>query len=963
MSELERLSNLLDQCDLQTAAQVQCKLSSCKKRLKEGKPVDRTLSQLAPLIEAAKDSVELRKQSVGQVTLAELPVSERASEIAKAIRDHQVVVVAGETGSGKTTQLPKICLQEGFGVKGLIGHTQPRRLAARTVAQRISEELHSPLGVKVGYQVRFTEQVGDASLIKLMTDGILLSETQRDPLLLKYEVIIVDEAHERSLNIDFLLGYLRRILDKRSDLKLIITSATIDLERFSKHFNDAPIIEVSGRTYPVDMLYRPLVREHVDDKVTLPQEQGVLEAIDEIVQLHRGKPVQAPRDILVFLSGEREIRETAEHLRKAQLRNTLVMPLYARLSVAEQNKIFKPDGISATRVILATNVAETSVTVPGIGYVIDAGQARISRYSYRSKVQRLPVEAISQASAAQRAGRCGRIAPGVCIRLYSEEDFESRPEFTDAEIRRTNLGSVILQMLNLKLGDIAQFPFIDPPDQRFINDGFNLLQELCAVNGRREMTPLGRQMAKLPVDPRIARMIIEAQTQGALREVLVIASALSVQDPKERPADKQQAADQCHALYKDKDSDFIGFINLWNSYEEQRQSLSNNQLRKYAQKHFLSFMRMREWRDVHRQLHLACKALDYRENTGEASYESVHKSLLAGLLSQIGFKQENREFLGARNRRFYIFPASTQYKKPAQWVVASELVETSKLYARNVAKIEPQWIEALAPHLVKKHYHEARWQKKRSQVVADEQVSLYGLFIVPKRPVHYGPINPEEAQEIFIRSALVEGLYVTKAPFFKQNRALLDEVEALEVKTRRRDLLVDEETLYQFYVEKISAHSDGFITNGIGFEKWRKRVESQHPTILVLTEKDVLQRCAEHINDADYPDQLHWKGVNLGLEYNFEPQNKDDGVSINLPVALVKQFPAERLQWLVPGLLRDRCIALLKGLPKQRRKHFVPIPNVVDGFLESASFAQGDLLEQLCRHLLRLRGVKLSPQE
>ena len=914
------------------------------------------------IIESA-DEV-LKKQNLDiTLTYPDLPISNRREEIAKAINDNQVIVLAGETGSGKTTQLPKICLDLGLGCKGLIGHTQPRRLAARTVADRIAQELGTTLGERVGYQVRFYDQLSESTQIKLMTDGILLAETQNDRLLEKYEVLIIDEAHERSLNIDFLLGYISQILPKRPDLKLIITSATIDLERFSKHFNNAPIIEVSGRTYPVDILYRPLETVAEDSNKVVDIYQGVLSAIEEITQIERQGSNLSSGDILVFISGEREIRETAEVLRKSELKHVDILPLYARLSVSEQQRIFSQNVTTKRRIIISTNVAETSVTVPGIRYVIDTGVARISRYSYRSKVQRLPIESISQASANQRAGRCGRISAGTCIRLYSQQDFDSRAEFTDAEIRRTNLAAVILQMLNLKLGSISHFPFIDPPDSRFINDGFKLLEELRAVSPQRAMTPLGRQIAKLPVDPRIGRMIIEANEQGALKEVLIIASALSVQDPKERPLNKQQAADLAHKTYQDEDSDFVGFVNLWNAYEKNRQSLSSNQLKKFCSQNFLSFMRMREWRDVHRQLTIACKTLGYKAQTQVASYQSVHVSLLSGLLGHIGFKQENKEFLGARNRCFYIFPASVQYKKPAKWIMVSELVETSKLFGRVAAKIDPQWVEPLAPHLIKKSYSEPKWQKKRAQVTAYEQVVLYGLSVVQKRVVNFGSIEGEQSQEIFIRSALVEGDYHTHAAFFKHNQNLLDGVEHLEAKSRRKDLLIDEQALYDFYASKISALSDQLLVNGAMFEKWRKRIEAQQPKILFLQESDVLQRSCEHINAFDYPNEIEYRGISLKLSYHFNPASIDDGVSLHLPVALLKQLPKERLNWLVPGLIKERCIALLKSLPKARRKHFVPIPDYINAFIESMHFAEGDLFEQLSHHLLRMTGVKLQPEE
>nr|WP_235017407.1 ATP-dependent RNA helicase HrpA [Nitrincola tapanii] len=916
--------------------------------------------------DTAQMTLEAHAPTAAQIRVdyPDLPVSERREEIAALIRAHQVVVIAGETGSGKTTQLPKICYELGLATQGLIGHTQPRRLAARTVAARIAEELKTPLGEGlVGYQVRFHDQVSEQTAIKLMTDGILLAETQRDRLLKKYSVIIIDEAHERSLNIDFLLGYLKRILPKRPDLKLIITSATIDLQRFSKHFDEAPIIEVSGRTYPVEILYRPLHELEVEDEKAADLQAGILQAVDEIQALERSKNGLGPRDILIFLPGEREIRETADTLRKAQLRDTEVVPLYARLSLAEQNKVFHESRQAGRRIVLSTNVAETSLTVPGIGYVIDPGLARISRYSYRSKVQRLPIEAISQASANQRAGRCGRIAPGVCIRLYSQEDFLARPAFTDAEIRRTNLASVILSMLQLKLGDIARFPFVDAPDSRFINDGFKLLEELGAVDAQRQLTGIGRQLARLPVDPRIARMLVEANRLGSLSEVLVIASALSVQDPRERPHDKRQAADEKHRAYADEDSDFLTLLNLWKLYESQRLEMSQNQLRKWCQQHFISWVRMREWRDLHRQLHLSCKELGFHENREASDYASIHKALLAGLLSQLGLKQEKGEYLGARNRRFFIFPGSGLFKKSPKWIMAAEMLETSKLFAHQVARIEPEWIEAPAHHLVKKTWMEPHWEKKRAQVVATEQVTLFGLIIVPKRKVHYGPIDPQLSHELFVRSALVEGEYDTRAPFFRHNRELLASVEALEAKSRRRDLLVDEETLAAFYLQRFAELGGGHLVTGQAFERWRKEIEAQQPQALFMQEEDILQRSAQHITQADYPDVLLWQGAKLKLHYHFDPGHEEDGVTLDVPLPLLKELPQTRLQWLVPGMLADKVTALLRGLPKQQRKHFVPVPNYVQAFCQAVPFAEGDLYEVLAHQLLRMTGVRIPVED
>ncbi|MBV0932228.1 ATP-dependent RNA helicase HrpA [Marinobacterium weihaiense] len=921
------------------------------------------LEQLVDRMTASCEQVARLQALPAVPEYPDLPVSERREELLKAIGEHQVVVIAGETGSGKTTQIPKLCLELGLGCQGMIGHTQPRRLAARTVAARIAEELKTPLGERVGYQVRFHDQVTDGTQIKLMTDGILLAETQHDRFLEQYEVLIIDEAHERSLNIDFLLGYIKRILPRRPDLKVIITSATIDLERFSRHFDNAPVIEVSGRTYPVEMLYRPLHEMEGEDEKAVDLQQGILAAVDELIQIDLDKRSGGPGDILVFLPGEREIRETADLLRKAQLRDTEVIPLYARLSLAEQNKVFHESRKAGRRIVLSTNVAETSLTVPGIRYVIDPGQARISRYSYRSKVQRLPVEAISQASANQRAGRCGRVAPGVCIRLYSEDDFLARPEFTDAEIRRTNLAAVILQMLQLKLGDIREFPFVDPPDTRLINDGYNLLQELGAVDDKRRMTAIGRQLARLPVDPRIARMVIEASKQGALQEILVVASALSVQDPRERPHDKRQAADQKHKEYADEESDFMTLLNLWSLWHEQREALSQSQLRRWCQKQFLSFMRLREWRDVHRQLVLSVKDLGLKVNDESAEYPAIHKSLLAGLLSHIGFKQEKGEYLGARNRRFKIFPASGVFKKAPKWILAAELLETSQLFAHQVARIEPEWIEPLAKHLVKRNWMEPHWEKKRAQVVASEQVSLFGVIIVPRRKVHYGSIDPVASHEIFIRSALVEGEYQTKAPFFSHNRELLGSVADLEDKSRRRDLLVDEEELYRFYAERIAELGGAHVVNGKGFEHWRKQVEHDQPDALFMCETDILQRDTDHVSVVRYPDTLALDGVELRLSYHFEPGAEDDGVTLELPLALLRVAPLQRLEWLVPGMLEEKITAILKGLPKQLRKHFVPVPNYAEAFCNAAVFAEGDLYEALSLQLLRMTGTRVEARQ
>ncbi|WP_207062769.1 ATP-dependent RNA helicase HrpA [Motiliproteus sp. SC1-56] len=956
-------SQTLEQCLIADRPALGKILAGMRRNARAGKPFDRLQARFEAKAQASQARVAERGAlSAPPVYDEALPIAAKREVILQLIERHQVVVLAGETGSGKTTQIPKFCLELGRGRFGLIGHTQPRRLAARAVAGRIAEELNVALGTTVGYQVRFSDETGPQSRVKLMTDGILLAEIQHDPDLRRYDTLIIDEAHERSLNIDFLLGYLKRLLPRRPDLKLIITSATIDLERFSRHFNDAPIIEVSGRTYPVEVRYRPLeeLRDGDGDQ-ELSIQQGVLAAVRELEQLERERKQSSRGDVLVFLSGEREIRETAEVLRRAQLRDTQVLPLYARLSNAEQNLIFHPSG-RGRRIVLATNVAETSLTVPGIRYVVDPGYARISRYSYRSKVQRLPVEPVSQASANQRKGRCGRVAEGVCIRLYSEEDFLSRPAFTDAEILRTNLASVILQMQEAGMGEMADFPFIDPPDSRLVRDGVRLLQELGALDEKGRLTATGRRLARLPVDPRLGRMVLEGAARACLSEILVIASVLGLQDPRERPLDKQQQADEKHRAYLDKESDFMGFLNLWNHYEEQRQSLSQGQLRKYCAKQFLSFMRMREWRDLHRQLHLACKDLNLPLNRQSADYGAIHRALLAGLLGQIGQRQEGREYLGARNRKFHIWPGSALAKGKAKWVMVAELVETSRLFGRTAARIEPQWIEPLAGTLAKRSYFEPHWEKKPAQVVAYEQLSLYGLVFVPRRRVHYGAVEPEEAQQIFVRAALVEGEFNTRAPFFAHNRALLKEVEALEEKSRRRDILIDEEQLYEFYREKLLKHGGERVVNGAGFEKWRQTLEAENPKALFVSREDLMRHDAATVTEARYPDHLTWERLRFRLHYHFAPGTEDDGVSIDVPAGALKRLPAARLQWLVPGMLRDKCIALLKGLPKQWRKNFVPIPDYVDALLERIVPGDETLTVVLGRELRKMTGV-LIPEE
>ncbi|MEX2366560.1 MAG: ATP-dependent RNA helicase HrpA, partial [Pseudohongiellaceae bacterium] len=872
----------------------------------------------------------------------------RVGEIRQAIDNNQVLIIAGETGSGKTTQIPKICLQAGRGVAGAIAHTQPRRLAARSVSSRIAEELGVELGQQVGFQIRFSDTSSEKTLVKLMTDGILLAEIQQDPWLSRYDTIIIDEAHERSLNIDFLLGYIKQLLERRRDLKLIVTSATIDVDKFSRHFDDAPIIEVSGRTFPVEIIYRPPLDE-ADDTGS---EESIICAVQEILQLERKRSV-SHRDILIFLSGEKEIRDTATALRKAQFPHTEVLPLYARLGSKEQNRIFQPH--RGRRIVLATNVAETSLTVPGIGYVIDSGKARISRYSVRSKVQRLPIEPISRASADQRAGRCGRLAPGICIRLYDEADFLSRPEFTDTEITRTHLGSVILQMLSMRLGNIEDFPFVDKPEAKAISDGFRLLHELGAVNDNKQLTGPGRQLALLPVDPKFGRMILEAARRNSLHEVLIIVSALSIQDPRERPLDKQQAADEKHRRLSDKDSDFLAFVRLWEFFEEQRQALSQNQLRKFCQQNFLSWMRMREWRDVHRQLHLVCRELKFKENNTPADYEQIHMALLSGLLSQIATRMEDGAYLGARNRKFQVFPGSSLFRRKIKWLLAAELLETSQLYARINARIEPDWVEPLAKDLVKKEFFEPHWEKKRRQVMAWEKVTLYGLTLVEKRAVPFSKIDPQSCRELFIREALVAMQMDTRADFYHHNLKLINKITQLEEKIRRRDILVDEEQLFQFY----DARLPGQVLDTASLERWWRKLPKQEQAKLYLSEQDLVSSKLDEVDLSQFPDQLETQSMALKLDYQFSPGQETDGISIDVPVTALRQLKEEDLDWLVPGLLREKCIALIKALPKNIRKNFVPVPDYVDRLLPQLKQDKGNLRLALATRLKRLTGIEV----
>ncbi|AYC40214.1 ATP-dependent RNA helicase HrpA [Streptomyces griseorubiginosus] len=918
------------------------------------------LAEIEAEVGKGEERVHARRARMPAVTYPEqLPVSQKKDEIAAAIRDHQVVIVAGETGSGKTTQIPKICLELGRGVKGMIGHTQPRRIAARTVAERVAEELDTPLGEAVGWKVRFTDQVNqDATFVKLMTDGILLAEIQTDRELRAYDTIIIDEAHERSLNIDFLLGYLAQLLPRRPDLKVVITSATIDPERFSRHFGDAPIVEVSGRTYPVEVRYRPLLEEDSEDS-DRDQITAICDAVEELQGEGKG-------DILVFLSGEREIRDTADALVKKNYRFTEVLPLYARLSHAEQHRVFQPH--TGRRIVLATNVAETSLTVPGIKYVIDPGFARISRYSHRTKVQRLPIEAISQASANQRKGRCGRTSDGICIRLYSEEDFEARPEFTDAEILRTNLASVILQMTAAGLGDIERFPFIDPPDHRNIRDGVQLLQELGALDPsekdvRKRLTQTGRKLAQLPVDPRLARMVLEADKNGCVREVMVIAAALSIQDPRERPADKQTQADQQHARFKDETSDFLAYLNLWRYVREQQKERGSSSFRRMCKQEYLNFLRIREWQDIYTQLRTVAKQMGIHLNEEDAADQSVHVSLLAGLLSHIGMKDvkdgNKNEYLGARNAKFAIFPGSSLFKKQPRFVMSAELVETSRLWARVNARIEPEWVEPLAEHLLKRTYSEPHWEKDQAAVMAYEKVTLYGVPIVAQRKVNYGRIDPESSRELFIRNALVEGDWRTHHKFFADNRRLLSEVEELEHRARRRDIVVDDDTLFDFYDQRVPEH----VVSGAHFDSWWKRKRHEEPEFLDFEREMLIRESAEAVTKADYPDSWRQGPLKFRVTYQFEPGADADGVTVHIPLQVLNQVKDEGFDWQIPGLREELVTELIRSLPKPIRRNYVPAPNFAKRFLDTAVPLQEPLTVTMARELKRMVGVPFDAED
>jgi ATP-dependent helicase HrpA len=919
---------------------------------------------MKPVLSAIAQRRMARIQQLSEIEYpADLPVVARREELALAIEKHQVVIVCGETGSGKTTQLPKICLSLGRGVLGVIGHTQPRRVAARSVAARIAQELKSELGGLVGYKVRFNDKVSPDTCIKLMTDGILLAEINSDPLLKNYDTIIIDEAHERSLNIDFLLGYFKTLLPQRADLKVIITSATLDAERFSKHFSSfakvdfnapelgmaepeelnssVPILQVSGRTYPVEIRYRPPQKNEEGDMQDVPQ--AICSALDELsIGGLRG-------DVLVFLPGEREIRDTAEALRKHQHKGIEILPLFSRLSIAEQDRVFKaPSGIR--RVVLATNVAETSLTVPNIGYVIDSGLARINRYSVRQKVEQLRIENVSRAAANQRAGRCGRVMSGVCIRLYEEADFLQRAEFTDAEIFRVSLATVILRMSALHLGEVEAFPFIEPPGSRAIADGYQLLQELNAIDQTRQLTPLGHELAKLPLDPKIARLLLAGRQYHCLNEILVIASALALQDPRDRPAERREAADAAHQRFNDERSDFLAYQKLWAWFQEAvKHKKTNKQWAQECREKFLSPIRLREWHELHQQLHAQVAEMGMRFNEQPASYEQIHKALLAGLLGNIGCKGVDREpyYLGAREIKFFIASNSVLAKKGTKWVVAAEIVETTKLFARCVARIEPEWLEEVAAHLIKRHYFDPHWEKKAAQVAAWERSTLHGLVINPKKRVHYGPMNPAESREVFIREALVNGEFNTQAAFFAYNQKMIADIEALEHKARRPDVLVDDELIFAFYDARIPAG----IHNGAAFEHWRKEAERATPHLLYLKKDDLMRHEAAGITTDQFPPQLQMNNVSYALAYHFAPGKTDDGVTLTVPQALLNQVSAARCEYLVPGILAEKIAQLVKSLPQKLRRHCVPVPEFAALFCQAVPASDTSLLQALAKYI------------
>lgn len=967
MSELDQTEQLIRRAMRRDQHRLRQRLRSIRKAAKQGKPFDRNLTALRRQLDESVALCEQRRNSrpVIDYTGLSLPVLDRRDEIAEAIREHQVVVICGETGSGKSTQLPKIALEIGQGIRGTIGHTQPRRIAARSIASRIADELDCEVGAQVGFKVRFADQTRPGTHIKLMTDGILLAETAGDRYLDAYDTIIIDEAHERSLNIDFLLGYLRRLLPKRRDLKLVITSATIDAERFQAHFTTAetevPIVEVSGRTYPVELRYRPLNETPADDDQSPRRREwqdGVLDALDEVT-------AEGPGDVLVFLPTERDIRDVARRVR-GRVRDCDVLPLYGRLSAKEQSRVFAQS--KQRRIVLATNVAESSVTVPGIRYVIDTGTARISRYSSRSRIQRLPIEPVSRASADQRMGRCGRVGPGICIRLYDESDYRRRDEYTQPEILRSNLASVILRARSLRLGAVEEFPFVDPPRPATIRDGYRTLFELGATDEQQELTQTGRTLSRLPVDPRIGRMILAGIDEHCLYEILVIAAVLEIQDPRDRPVEKQQAANEAHEKFRHEDSDFLTLLNVWNFFHEQKANLSHSKLRKACLQNFLNYNRMREWADLHRQLReLVERSEDPRirerartlRHTRTEDYDAIHRALLTGLLSGVAFKSDETEYTGADQVKLKLWPGSVLAAKKPKWIVAAELVETSNRYARTIARIQPGWIEPLAGHLVKRSYSEPHWHAKSSGVMAFEKVSLFGMPIVARRRVSYTAIEPAQCREIFIRDGLVEGGYEKNAKFLQHNRDLIAEIDAMQARTRRVDLTPDTDVQFDFYDRLIPED----VCSGAQFEKWRRRAEARQPRLLYFRREDFVREDDATEARAGFPDALDIGQNRFPLKYNMEPGADDDGITISVPRAGLTHIPADRLGWLVPGLLEEKVTALIKSLPKHLRRRLVPAPDTARTVVSELRFGQGCIESEVAARLTRIAGETVAPED
>jgi len=956
---IREIRSQLDSIMAFDAAWCRKRLHAVQRRQKERKPVDQLLGQVVLRVDESRRKVLDRKSGLPVPSYDEsLPITAHREEILKALEENPVIVVAGETGSGKTTQLPKLCLEAGRGTRGMIACTQPRRIAARAMAERVSEELGVDLGGVVGYQVRFRDRSSPDGYIKFMTDGILLAETLHDRFLDAYDTIIIDEAHERSLNIDFLLGYLKRLLVRRRDLRLIITSATIDTAKFSAHFDQAPIIEVSGRSYPVDLIYQPLATdddkgERADSHLSRDLYRGIADAVG---RLNRKDP---RGDILVFLSGEREIREAADYLARHSVAHTEILPLYSRLSSAEQRRVFHPGKLR--RIILSTNVAETSLTVPGIRFVIDSGLARISRYSHRSRIQRLPIEAISQASANQRSGRCGRLGPGICVRLYSEEDLFSRPEYTEPEILRTSLATVILRMLTTGLGVVEEFPFVDPPAPRMINDAYQLLFELGAVDEARSPTRLGHSLVRWPMDVRLARMVVEGSKQGCLEDMMVLAAALSIQDPRERPLDAQAAADEAHGRFSDSKSDFVTFLRLWQYLREQRRKVSGNQFRKLCRREFLNWQRVLEWFDLYQQLRDQARQSRLQLSGKHGEYDQVHRALLSGLLSHVGLKHpEDRSYQGTRSRSFHIFPGSGLFGRSPKWLMAAEIVETTKTWARINALIKPEWIEQQGGHLLRRHYFDPHWSRRRGAVMAWEQVSLFGLVIVEKRRVHYAPFDPAEAREIFITEALVRSRLDTRAAFMQHNETIRAEVEELEHKRRKRDVLADEHAQFEFFDARIPDD----VNSAVAFEKWLLGLGYEGRELLYLGHDVLMREDAGLAPQELFPDKLDANGQLFPLEYHFEPGHEKDGVTVTVPLELLNTLDPGRLQWLVPGLLRDKLIALIRQLPKPQRRSLTPVPAYADALLEALQGAQQrPLLVECAAALKKMTGMEILPQD